>query len=114
MNGRCEINGVLSLLSGETAIKPPVWVDLRAWSGVWKGFQEGVMLITQSWVFCSMCKTGARFPAEISVKVAEVKHRGCFVASAGKAKGGLRRGGQVRSRRFSEKFAQESGRRYLC
>lgn len=60
-----------------------------------------------------MCKVGKRVPAEISVKVSEVKHRGRIAESAGKAERGLRRGGQGRSGRFSEKSAKESPRRYL-
>lgn len=48
-----------------------------------------------------MCKVGKRVPAEISVKVSEVKHRGRIAESAGKAERGLRRGGQGRSGRFS-------------
>lgn len=60
-----------------------------------------------------MCKVGKRVPAEISV-VSEVKHRGGIAESAGKAERGLRRGGQGRSGRFSEKSAEESPRGTYC
>lgn len=61
-----------------------------------------------------MCKVGKRVPAEISVKVSEVKHRGRVAESAGKAERGLKRGGQSRSGRFSEKSAEESPRGTYC
>lgn len=44
-----------------------------------------------------MCKVGKRVPAEISVKVSEVKHRGRIAESAGKAERfEERRSGQIR------------------